>query len=317
MELLDITPQELMFTVEVKKQCTCTVQLVNKSDQYVAFKVKTTSPKKYCVRPNAGVVEPKGVCEFAVTMQAPRSLPTDLHCKDKFLVQSTVVPCGTSEESIGSDMFSKGVGNFVEETKLKVVLVCPVEPPTSLADNLDINQDPSFGYTRELDKAPRRTESTSPGKDMEEVKTADVAKDMRFTHYQSADDSITVANNFDSTVVENGFDLKLPKEVLHRQEVQELTLKIDVLKLKLAEAEQTILKLTEERSKAKRDRDSIEQELALVARHIRSKTVYVGFPLLYVCMVALISMTFGYLMNVLVDGVPVLADDNRGKWWLQ
>ncbi|GAB2276855.1 hypothetical protein Dimus_011567 [Dionaea muscipula] len=64
MELLDIKPRELTFTVELRKQCTCIAQLGNKTDQYVAFKVKTTSPKRYCVRPNAGVVEPRGKCGF-------------------------------------------------------------------------------------------------------------------------------------------------------------------------------------------------------------------------------------------------------------
>lgn len=35
-----------------------------------------------------------------VTMQAQRSAPLDMHCKDKFLIQSTVAPFGTSEEDI-------------------------------------------------------------------------------------------------------------------------------------------------------------------------------------------------------------------------
>lgn len=40
----------------------------------------------------------------AVTMQAQGVAPPDMQCKDKFLVQSTVVPFGTSEEKITSDM---------------------------------------------------------------------------------------------------------------------------------------------------------------------------------------------------------------------
>ena len=40
----------------------------------------------------------------AVTMQAQRVAPPDFQCKDKFLIQSTVVPVGTTEEDITSAM---------------------------------------------------------------------------------------------------------------------------------------------------------------------------------------------------------------------
>ena len=82
------------FVVDLKKQSTCVVQLTNTTNLFVAFKVlihillffwlnvsldkthklavvlvywqvKTTSPKKYCVRPNVGVVAPKSSCEFS------------------------------------------------------------------------------------------------------------------------------------------------------------------------------------------------------------------------------------------------------------
>lgn len=41
---------------------------------------------------------------YAVTMQAQRTAPPDMQCKDKFLIQSTVVPFGTTEDDITSDM---------------------------------------------------------------------------------------------------------------------------------------------------------------------------------------------------------------------
>lgn len=84
----------LYWKVELRKQSSCSMQLSNKTDQYIAFKVtnlkiyslnlinqsyvrcvkcwvvlilcvgqvKTTNPKKYCVRPNAGVVLPGSSC---------------------------------------------------------------------------------------------------------------------------------------------------------------------------------------------------------------------------------------------------------------
>ncbi|KAK9137010.1 hypothetical protein Sjap_007604 [Stephania japonica] len=128
-ELLGIQPSELKFTFELKKQSSCSVQLVNNSDQCVAFKVKTTSPKRYCVRPNTGIIQPNSSCDFTVTMQAQRLAPPDMQCKDKFLIQSTIVPLGTIAEDITSAMFAKDSGRYIEESKLKVIFVSPPNSP--------------------------------------------------------------------------------------------------------------------------------------------------------------------------------------------
>jgi len=37
---------------------TSELKLTNPSVKRVAFKVKTTAPKRYCVRPNSGLIEP-------------------------------------------------------------------------------------------------------------------------------------------------------------------------------------------------------------------------------------------------------------------
>ena len=42
--------------------------LTNTSDRRAAFKIKTTAPRRYCVRPNAGIVEPgQGTAVAGVT----------------------------------------------------------------------------------------------------------------------------------------------------------------------------------------------------------------------------------------------------------
>ncbi|KAL6839891.1 hypothetical protein ACP4OV_029701 [Aristida adscensionis] len=127
-DLVEIHPRELHFTFEVKKQSSCSVHLVNKSNDYVAFKVKTTSPKRYCVRPNTGVILPRATCDFTVTMQALRTAPPDMQLKDKFLVQTTVVPYGTKDEDLIPAFFSKETGRYIEESKLRVVLVSATNP---------------------------------------------------------------------------------------------------------------------------------------------------------------------------------------------
>ncbi|CAL1401501.1 unnamed protein product [Linum trigynum] len=141
-ELLSIEPLELKFPFELKKQISCSLQLSNKTDSYVAFKVKTTNPKKYCVRPNAGVVLPRSTCDIIVTMQAQKEAPADMQCKDKFLLQSVKAPDGSAVKDITAEMFNKEAGHQVEETKLKVVYVAPPQPPSPVPEGSEEGSSP-------------------------------------------------------------------------------------------------------------------------------------------------------------------------------
>ncbi|TQD75821.1 hypothetical protein C1H46_038629 [Malus baccata] len=143
-QLLEIQPKELKFLFELKKQSSCSIRLTNLTDRYVAFKVKTTSPKKYCVVPNVGVVLPKSTSEFSVTMQAPRTGMVDMECKDKFLIQSTIVSSRTTDEDITASMFSKDGGKYIEEKKLRVTLISPPNSPMLSPMKVDLKQ--GLGY---------------------------------------------------------------------------------------------------------------------------------------------------------------------------
>ncbi|GKD46352.1 vesicle-associated protein 1-2-like protein, partial [Tanacetum coccineum] len=103
-ELLSVDPIELKFPFELNKQISSSLQLTNKTDNHVGFKVKTTNPKKYCVRPNTGVVLPQSTCEIIVTMQAQKDAPPDMQCKDKFLLQSVVASPGAAPKDITPEM---------------------------------------------------------------------------------------------------------------------------------------------------------------------------------------------------------------------
>lgn len=76
------------LTTLVKRSLTIT----NNNTQPVAFKVKTTAPKLYCVRPNSGRVEPGESIDVSVMLQALKEEPPlSTKCKDKFLIQSTII----------------------------------------------------------------------------------------------------------------------------------------------------------------------------------------------------------------------------------
>ncbi|KAI9081305.1 hypothetical protein K1719_036726 [Acacia pycnantha] len=141
-ELLNIHPQDLQFPFELRKQISCSLQLSNKTDDCVAFKVKTTNPRKYCVRPNTGIVLPRSTCDIIVTMQAQKEAPPDMQCKDKFLLQSVVASPGATAKDIFPDMFNKESGHHVEEFKLRVLYVAPPRPPSPVREGSEEDSSP-------------------------------------------------------------------------------------------------------------------------------------------------------------------------------
>ncbi|KAF8919008.1 PapD-like protein [Mucidula mucida] len=85
------------LTQLVKRSLTIT----NHNDRPVAFKVKTTAPKLYCVRPNSGRVEPGETMEVSVMLQAMKEEPPlNAKCKDKFLIQSTMITKEKEDKSL-------------------------------------------------------------------------------------------------------------------------------------------------------------------------------------------------------------------------
>lgn len=282
------------------------MRLINKTDQYVAFKVKTTSPKKYCVRPNVGVIEPKATHEFVVIMQAPKTAPVDMTCKDKFLIQNTTVAEGTGEEDLTSEMFSKDSGRHVEESKLRVFLVTPslspeMSPINGTPKQVDEHMDSKTVSNEDL--KPVNSAEVEPIQDVkikpiknvtfEPMKVVDssVAKDVE-SELTKAIEPITRKND-EAKVIEPRMSMGEEDKKLFK-DVEEMKSKLHELESKLSKAEVTISKLTEERRLAIQDRESLQQEMAFLRRRKVERRVQDGFPLLFVCMVALISLVVGY-----------------------
>ncbi|KAJ7459919.1 PapD-like protein [Mycena latifolia] len=78
------------LNVLVKRPLTIT----NHNAQPVAFKVKTTAPSLYCVRPNSGRINPGESLDVSVEP------PLNAICKDKFLVQSSLITPGKEAMSL-------------------------------------------------------------------------------------------------------------------------------------------------------------------------------------------------------------------------
>ncbi|PIN16045.1 VAMP-associated protein involved in inositol metabolism [Handroanthus impetiginosus] len=324
-QLVEIQPRELKFIFEVKKQCSCAVHLANVTDQYVAFKVKTTSPKKYCVRPNIGIIKPKSTCDFTVTMQAQKSASLEMQCKDKFLIQSTVVPFGITEDEITPGMFARESLKYIEETKLRVVLTSPssspVKPPADVVFEREASYEPKESHSPVLlpvngvikqehsretslpkDKLQNGVENFPPPDTL--IKKADAIKNFKNLEESR---SIKDVENMKPVPAKNeelfsskDEESKQVKDVEEEKlkltkDIEELRSKISALDSKLVEASYTIEKLKEEKSNCIHEKEKLKQELAILRTKGGARKIQAGFPPLFVCMVALISLLIGWL----------------------
>ncbi|ATY65863.1 MSP domain [Cordyceps militaris] len=117
---IDVEPLELNFrrpfTVEVSQ----TLTIRNTSAAPLAFKVKTTAPRQYCVRPNAGRIEPGQSFDVSVLLQAMKADPTpDSKCRDKFLVQSAPIT-GDKEFTSIAEVLDHTDKSLKQERKIRV-----------------------------------------------------------------------------------------------------------------------------------------------------------------------------------------------------
>ncbi|KAJ5191051.1 uncharacterized protein N7498_010036 [Penicillium cinerascens] len=117
---VDVCPPELGFKRPFNQEVCQILQLHNPGREAVVFKVKTTAPKHYCVRPNSGRVEPGKTVDVQVLLQAMKEEPSaDAKCKDKFLVQSVAVTREMESNNVTS-IFEKASKSAVIEKKIRV-----------------------------------------------------------------------------------------------------------------------------------------------------------------------------------------------------
>lgn len=150
---LQIDPTELTFRFELRKIIPVTLSLNNPTDDRIAFKVKTTNPKKYCVRPSSGVVEPGTTRDVQVIMQAQREYPANMaDCKDKFLVQWSTLPPNVQE--VTADIFDTTINRDVRQARLRVNLVAPPKPPSPVPEGTEEEASPIKDVFRDSTARP-------------------------------------------------------------------------------------------------------------------------------------------------------------------
>lgn len=115
-------PNELTFTGPFTQAVYSYMKLKNPSDKKVCFKIKTTAPKRYCVKPNSGVVDPNTEVSIAVSLQPFEFDPNEKN-KHKFMVQSMFAP---EIGEINQDtLWKEADQNDLMDSKLRCVFALP------------------------------------------------------------------------------------------------------------------------------------------------------------------------------------------------
>lgn len=164
------------------------LKLFNPSDKFVAFKIKTTAPQRYCVRPNAGTVPPGGDAEIKVMLQ-----PGQTDEKHKFMVQSVYVPesyneLETKEEKkdFVSDLWRNPAENPVMSSKLICNFLVPAEEsleddgddlevegsfpaPIPVATETPVVEEPLYQHNQTVEK-PKKVQIYSSNDQTEELR---------------------------------------------------------------------------------------------------------------------------------------------------
>lgn len=141
-QVLEIDPAtELHFKGPFTEVVSSIIKLHNPSNTKVCFKVKTTAPKKYCVRPNSGIVNPEDTVSVSVMLQ-PHDFDPKEKSKHKFMVQA-IVADGDTENL--EHIWKEASPEQIMDSKLKCVFDLPEDytPKGDLTVQSPANKDPA------------------------------------------------------------------------------------------------------------------------------------------------------------------------------
>ncbi|XP_052339818.1 vesicle-associated membrane protein-associated protein A-like isoform X1 [Oncorhynchus keta] len=116
-------PYDLKFKGPFTDVVTTNLKLKNPSDRKVCFKVKTTAPRRYCVRPNSGMIESGATVTVSVMLQ-PFDYDPNEKSKHKFMVQTIFAPStATDMDAVWKD----ATPDDFMDSKLRCVFELPTD----------------------------------------------------------------------------------------------------------------------------------------------------------------------------------------------
>ncbi|EXJ68597.1 uncharacterized protein A1O5_08391 [Cladophialophora psammophila CBS 110553] len=228
---VDLQPAELGFRRPFNREVTEILKLTNGNTQPVAFKVKTTAPKQYCVRPNSGIIAPNESVDVQVLLQAMKEEPPlDAKCRDKFLVQS-VLTSADQDPNVTTlwQTVEKTAKNTIQERKIRVNFL-PAAAATPNGVSSHEEQPPAYSSPTPQFGSPAQQSSTNASA-AESVKTS-MAKAAEATGLTTA--ASTVA----SAVPTSNEDLK-EQLAAAKTQIQKLTSQLQDPQFRQRKAQET------------------------------------------------------------------------------
>ncbi|KAJ4934595.1 hypothetical protein JOQ06_007386 [Pogonophryne albipinna] len=123
-QVLVLEPQhELKFRGPFTDVVTATLKLTNPTERNVCFKVKTTAPRRYCVRPNSGIIDAKNSVNVSVMLQ-PFDYDPNEKSKHKFMVQSMLAPYDMTDME---GVWKEAKPEELMDSKLRCAFEMPLE----------------------------------------------------------------------------------------------------------------------------------------------------------------------------------------------
>ncbi|XP_026230319.1 VAMP (vesicle-associated membrane protein)-associated protein A, like [Anabas testudineus] len=116
-------PADLRFKGPFTDVVTTNLKLKNPSDKRVCFKVKTTAPRRYCVRPNSGVIDAGAAVNISVMLQ-PFDYDPNEKSKHKFMVQTIFAPPNVTDMDA---LWKEAKPDDLMDSKLRCVFELPSE----------------------------------------------------------------------------------------------------------------------------------------------------------------------------------------------
>lgn len=116
-------PSDLRFKGPFTDVVTTNLKLKNPSDGRVCFKVKTTAPRRYCVRPNSGVIDAGASVNISVMLQ-PFDYDPNEKSKHKFMVQTIFAPPNVTDMD---SLWKDAKPDDLMDSKLRCVFELPSE----------------------------------------------------------------------------------------------------------------------------------------------------------------------------------------------
>lgn len=116
-EMLHLNPHDMIVFKTDNDEVSGQFVITNMDESAISFKIRTTSPEKFRVRPSSGTLAPGATQTVLIVVQSGFQMRTVT--KDRFLVMSVQIPKTDLSQKELSEIWQNSTGSKVDEYRLK------------------------------------------------------------------------------------------------------------------------------------------------------------------------------------------------------